>query len=549
MDPIYKFPASPGMPLIPVSPERTNRLLPQSPSAPGLSRFHTEHAAQHSHGTSDVQGKVAQFNNLSKEAAARRKENEAALKRAVMGREEAESETRRSREENRVLRKEVEEGRGRGRRLSERIEGLVEELGRTKEQLQKEKEKREGERAIYEKEVRRARKEAFKSSSALVNAQEEVKGARNRYTLMREECEEQRRAAAEKDQETFAARYELVGVREEVETLKLKMRVVEDERDALKMTLKEEVARIAAEGAVALPPSREAESPSSKKRSRKERESVKENMDPEARDPEDELMALKEDLRMEKRMRLKADDQVHFMKMECQFQSCSCRLAERKGVQYVHDNNFEKEVKEMEVKMDTKMIDQEAVAAEEAGPVADSERPSTQRQPPVDQQTVDQLIVFSPTTGTFSKATSPSRHASSLKSSISLESTINPIADASMQPAPEKETATATPSPPQCSPLTLPSTPRPLPNPPVMAPRTISHTTTTTTTIPLKDDFFSPAPNTPGGISREEALEQIRLRRGRARSYAIGNGLGGTPGKTAVEGRREISAPAGGKLQ
>ena len=75
--------------------------------------------------SSDVQGKVAQFNNLSKEAAQRRKDNEAALQRAVLGREEAESETRRVKEESSVLRKENEEGRRRERRVGERLETLM----------------------------------------------------------------------------------------------------------------------------------------------------------------------------------------------------------------------------------------------------------------------------------------------------------------------------------------------------------------------------------------------------------------------------------------
>lgn len=71
-----------------------------------------------------MQGKVAQFNGLAKEAAQRRKDNEAALKRAVLGREEAEGESRRLRESNERLRLEIEEGRGRERRVAGRVEGL-----------------------------------------------------------------------------------------------------------------------------------------------------------------------------------------------------------------------------------------------------------------------------------------------------------------------------------------------------------------------------------------------------------------------------------------
>ena len=125
MDPVFRYPASPGTPLFPVSPERANRQqLPQSPSLPSISN-QNDHLNFLSRGNSDVQGKVAQFNNLSKEAAQRRRDSEAALKRAVLGREEAENETRRLREESRLLRQDVEEGRARERRVGERVEGVM----------------------------------------------------------------------------------------------------------------------------------------------------------------------------------------------------------------------------------------------------------------------------------------------------------------------------------------------------------------------------------------------------------------------------------------
>ena len=43
----------------------------------------------------------------------------------MLGREEAESEVKRLREENRRLRKDVDEGRGRERRVGERVEGVM----------------------------------------------------------------------------------------------------------------------------------------------------------------------------------------------------------------------------------------------------------------------------------------------------------------------------------------------------------------------------------------------------------------------------------------
>lgn len=128
MDPQFSFPASPGTPLFAVSPERVNRkpIIPQSPSLPSsLAHHHEPSIPALTMTTSDVQGKVAQFNSLSKEAIQRRKDNEAALKRAVMGREEAESETRRMKEQNQVLRRENEEARGRERKVGERIEVVM----------------------------------------------------------------------------------------------------------------------------------------------------------------------------------------------------------------------------------------------------------------------------------------------------------------------------------------------------------------------------------------------------------------------------------------
>ena len=128
MDSVFEIPASPGTPLFPVSPERANRRqLLQSPSMPNdLSGITADQLIpRHSRQSSDVQGKVAQFNNLSKEATQRRKDNEAALIRAVVGREEAESETRRLKEETRALRKEIEESRIRERRVGERMEAMM----------------------------------------------------------------------------------------------------------------------------------------------------------------------------------------------------------------------------------------------------------------------------------------------------------------------------------------------------------------------------------------------------------------------------------------
>ena len=351
-----------------------------------------------------------------------------------------------------------------------------------------------------------------------------------------------------RDQEILATHDRLVELQEELEKQKQQNKCFEEEQDRLKTSLKEEqVARTAVETAVALPLTTDVEEIASPDRRIRRSESMKENVDPEAPQLQHQLKMAREQLRMEKRMRLRADDQVHFMKMECQFQCCSCRMAERQGVEYVHDNTWAAQVAETtstvaeEYKNPCAEQVTESIPGHDDQPVPSSakeEQPSTPRQPSLLREKTDQdLFTFSPTTGTFYKVESPT-------------SPTKPSSPPPIQETPERSTRNSQ-STPKASDLpslhstpfqpppssTLPHTPRPLPIPP---PRTISYTKTIT--VPLKDDMpFTPAPATPGGVSREEALEQIRQRRGRARSIAAGNG---TPRKRMVEDlRRDISAP------
>jgi seryl-tRNA synthetase len=73
-----------------------------------------------------VHEKVAAFNSLAYQGKQlERKTNDAALKRAMLGREEAESEMRRYREEVKSLRRQIEEGSERERRVGERLENVM----------------------------------------------------------------------------------------------------------------------------------------------------------------------------------------------------------------------------------------------------------------------------------------------------------------------------------------------------------------------------------------------------------------------------------------
>lgn len=142
---------------------------------------------------------------------------------------------------------------------------------------------------------------------------------------------------------------------EEVQTLKEKLGLVEGERDALKTSLKEEeVLRIAAEGQIPLPAATtdehdDFESPvrspvrSPRKQRNPERdEEDKENVAP--RKGAVDLKFLRQELAAERRLREQVQDQVEFMKMECQFQCCSCRIADLKGSKYIHDNAYDAEM-------------------------------------------------------------------------------------------------------------------------------------------------------------------------------------------------------------
>lgn len=355
---------------------------------------------------------------------------------------------------------------------------------------------------------------------------------------MREEVEVQRRKVDSREQEAFDAKYQLAGLQEEVESLRQQKRIIEAERDALKTSLKEEeIARIAAEGKIALPVSIEGEEFASPRKSRAATDdSFKENVDPQGGDEHAELEAARNELRIERRLRQRMDDQIHFMKMECQFQCCSCRVAERQGVKFLHDGVSAK----VALPQASILDDSNHEVAVEGGndPFVDQVAPPALHHQHLSPPALDDsepLIKFSPTTGTFYKTPSPPKHDTRTQRDhspppTSPQTNHPPTSPPSTPPPPPPHATTA------CTPFPHPTT------------QTHTHTIikTTTTIVPLAS---TPAPLSlpPSALyptmSREEALEQIRARRGRARSIASHQG---TPRRVMVPGveRRDISAPA-----
>ncbi|KAF2845920.1 hypothetical protein T440DRAFT_502098 [Plenodomus tracheiphilus IPT5] len=378
---------------------------------------------------------------------------------------------------------------------------------------------------------------------------------------------------------------------EQIQSLQEKLKVVEEERDALKTSLKEEeVMRVAAEGSIALPiaaadENDEFESPRN--------EDDKENVSP--KKGAVELRFLQQELASERQLRERAQEQIDFMKME-------------HGRRYMHDNTYAAEMERIKINHEDNQVEDAVVKHE---PV-ESERPFT----PPSEETLrstqdvhqdntilmhtppvapDTILAYSPSTGTFRSVPSPVKAAptacvvATLQPSPLIESKHSdkatdagkPIIMARPQSRVEfahgdhkdnktvdisihedaiedsEDEDTSPPTPPQEP--TGPATPY------------LTRTITTTTTIPL---HFSPAtpafkpgrgPMTPSTIAhaaadartpilgelslnklpfdREAALEAIRERRGRARSMAAGHG---TPMKQMVDGgkdRRDISAP------
>lgn len=130
--------------------------------------------------------------------------------------------------------------------------------------------------------------------------------------------------------------------------------MLESERDALKCQLKEEeVARMAAEGLIALPSStpqgavsqEDDEFASPRKRRTPAQTPRAQSQD--ASRHRLEMETLRDELIRLCKSRDAAEGQVEFMKMECQFQCCSCRVAEQKGDAFIHDASLAQQVQRL----------------------------------------------------------------------------------------------------------------------------------------------------------------------------------------------------------
>lgn len=422
----------------------------------------------------------------------------------------------------------------------------------------------------------------------------------------------------------------------EVQTLNDRLKLVEGERDALKTSLKEEeVLRIAAEGQIPLPAATTDEHDeydefgSPVRSPRKQRTSERDEEDKENVAPKQavvELNMAQQELAMEKRLRERAQEQIEFMKMECQFRCCSCRIADSTGSDYVHDNSYAAAIEVIKASVPALTPppsvhgDEQMEDIVKEGP-SEVDRPFTPPNEHHSTEVLDQTcdttvliqrptsttpepaVLFSPTTGTFRSVPSPAKaDIPAIDDSVSNRSHSEPSAiteltmgasfsvseecrlqsrasihthqvedktagivvhedvvmDSDEEDGECGEDSDAADTA-QVEAMEPPVTPY------------FTRTITTTTTIPLHFSPMTPAvksenePMTPSTIAhapvnartpvlgeltlnklpidREAALEAIRQRRGRARSYAAGQE---TPRKQMMEGvkeRRDVSAP------
>lgn len=354
--PSFKQQLSPTKsPLFPASPERMNQQrLANSISMP----------LDFSQKASDVQTRIAFLNSLSRagspapsqQQASALSSASAALQRAILGREEAESALLSANTQ-------LSEAQSRERRISERLESLLEELQTTRE-------RQAHERALFEKEVRKARKEAFRAGSMLVKVQEELKLSRGEIKILKDEVRTERESKERAKQESFERAYALAGMSEELQSLKDQLRATEANNqqsilDDLDENENKQAVDYTDQATCTTPtprrPKRSVDAldilrvtdPSTEHHAHKEetptkkirlsrRFSNKENQDPETLEYQGDLISeLKTEIKMEQRRRQRAEGMVHFMKMECQFKRCSCRIAESQGHKYVHDKEWD----------------------------------------------------------------------------------------------------------------------------------------------------------------------------------------------------------------
>ena len=336
-----------------------------------------------------------------------------------------------------------------------------------------------------------------------------------------------------REQEAFAARYQLVGVQEELSQIQEKVKLVEQERDALRTIAKnEEIARIAAEGRIPLPAAPEDDEFASPKKARK-------SLDPvtvvSSAASEEELGDLRLRLQWEQQRANRAHDRVEFLELECRLNCCISRASRDPPIANEPSNKASKVGGSSTVFIPSEGVFRTISPAPEESPWISPVKKTA-------PQAAFVATAQSSEPRTFARTPSCEPPAPAMQD---INTSLLSLFDAPHSPTRTEDSESDNNT------IIIPNTSKEE----HAAPNVIKtfHTISTTTRIPLANPpDLTPQNTLPASLnpalsptmSREEALAMIRERRGRARSLAQGTL---TPRKQMVEGagtRRDISAPA-----
>jgi hypothetical protein len=433
--------------------------------------------------------------------------------------------------------------------------------------------------------------------------------------MVEEGLEREKERSKTREQEAFAARYQIVGVQEQLEQALERIKLVEQERDAYKTLAKnEEVARIAAEGRIPLPTSEDQDDEFASPKKRKVSLSTIEIVSSAA--SEAEIDELTQHMQWERQRANRAQELVEFLQAECELKCCPCaksqapitvpsprrkrpdplELADPSDLLILREKRCEISVPEIQTPLDEPPVTAESLflkpeprrstifcpregifrtisqqEAEAMDAETDKDDSSTEPPTPVEVEANPRMYARTP-------SVEPPSFALLAQERTSLLSLLNaPHDDTDSTPLPHIPVYQET------EPTIVDDTQSPiddvtpskdidstgLSEQEAMRPHTSAafYTVTTTTTVPLRDRTVRPAssldnklrtPSTNSNksfditnpaltptMTREQALAQIRERRGRARSAAQG---AATPRKQMVTGggeRRDVSAPTG----
>lgn len=159
------------------------------------------------------------------------------------------------------------------------------------------------------------------AKTQLSEAKADVDQERERSMATMAELAKERQRSAAREQEALESRTQLSTLQQELATAIEKIKIAEQERDAFKDAAKsEEAARIAAEGRISLPTTKNASAPLL------EVEAVSSEAS------EEEIEQLREELAAARYHVDTAYDLIAYMDLECRFNCCSCRSGTKSSI-------------------------------------------------------------------------------------------------------------------------------------------------------------------------------------------------------------------------